>query len=119
MSNVTVQVVNVTVQVVEDAGVQVVEVLVPGPRGPRGLPGSGADGVQSDISLIPGATRVVNIVGISEEDYAALDDPGANYPDTAFLTPQGPQTQGGTAIHVGPDPPEDTSILWLDTQAIQ
>lgn len=42
-------------------------------------------GVVTDVTGIPGAFALPNIVGISQVDYDALTDPATTYPDVTFL----------------------------------
>lgn len=42
-------------------------------------------GIVTDVTGIPGAFALPNVVGISATDYAALTDPETTYPDVAFL----------------------------------
>ncbi|MFJ9387687.1 hypothetical protein ACIRON_02630 [Nocardioides sp. NPDC101246] len=42
-------------------------------------------GIVSDVTGIPGAFVLPNVVGISATDYAALTDPETTYPDVTFL----------------------------------
>jgi hypothetical protein len=66
------------------------------------------------VNNLPIPVEVLPINGQIEAELMAID---SQLP--AFLVSAIKGPPGDPGIHIGPDPPEDTSILWLDTQAIQ